>query len=59
MIKEPRHKDQIYIVKVDPCNLKPKRCGHDKVIPIRKSHWYMFLDKNLFSLELSGLMAPP
>ena len=37
----------------------PKRCEHDKLILIQKSHWFMFLDKNLILIELSGLIAPP
>ena len=53
------HNDQICTVKVNPCNLMPKKCGHDKLILLRKSHWYMFLDKNLILIELSGLIAPP
>ena len=41
-IKETHHKDQICMIKVNPCNLMPKQCEHDKLILIQKSHWYMF-----------------
>ena len=30
-IKEPHHKDQTCTVKVNPCNLMPKQCEHDKL----------------------------
>jgi len=41
-IKEPQHIDQICTVKVNPCNLMPKQCEHDKLILTWKSHWNMF-----------------
>ena len=37
----------------------PKQCEHDKLISIQKSRWYMLLDKNLISIELTSLMSPP